>query len=100
MINTISLNSVVVAAQEQISTDLDGECVVLELKSGEYFGLNELGSRIWSLVSEPMSVNEVRDSILNEYEVDDLKQCELDVCNFIAELVSDGLIEVVNERDS
>ena len=100
MINTISLDSVIVAAQEQISTDLDGESVILELRSGEYFGLNELGSRVWELVCEPVSVMQLRNSILDEYDVNDPKQCERDLYEFLAELVSDGLVEVVNGRDS
>ena len=32
--------------------DLDGEAVILDLVSGTYFGLNEVGTRVWRLVDE------------------------------------------------
>ena len=55
-------NLVVVAAEDQISRDLDGEAVILNMKSGVYCGLNEVGARIWQLIQKPMSVTHIRDT--------------------------------------
>ncbi|MCU0527692.1 MAG: PqqD family peptide modification chaperone [Elainella sp. Prado103] len=57
-------------APEQISSDLAGEAVILQLKSGIYYGLNEVGARLWELVQQPQTVADLRDTILSEYEVD------------------------------
>ena len=63
-------DSIVKVADEQVSCDLAGEAVILHLKSGEYFGLNEVGARIWNLIQEPKRVDAVLESVLEEYEVE------------------------------
>lgn len=88
--------SIVVAAKEQVSSDLAGEAVILDFKSGVYYGLNEVGARIWNLIQEPKTINEIRDAILEEYEVEP-SQCDLDLKALLQQLKAEGLIEVRNE---
>jgi hypothetical protein len=87
----------VVAAKEQVSSDLAGEAVILDLKSGVYYGLNSVGASIWNLIQEPRTINEVRDAILAQYEVEP-EQCDRDIKALLEELEAEGLIEVRNER--
>jgi hypothetical protein len=89
----ISPSSVVVATTDQVSSDLAGETILLSMQSAMYFGLDEVGSRIWSLVREPIAVGDIRDAIASEYEVE-RDQCETDVLSFLRELAAKGLIEV------
>ncbi len=91
----ISTNSIVVAAKDQVSSDLAGETVLLSMQSAMYYGLDEVGSRIWELVREPIRVSDIRDSITREYEVDP-ERCEADVLDFLRELAAKGLIEVTD----
>jgi len=86
-------NSVVVAAKEQVSCDLCGEAVILDLKSGVYYGLDTVGAQIWNLIQEPQSVNEVLTTLLEEYEVE-LERCERDLLELLQELAAHDLIEV------
>jgi hypothetical protein len=58
-----------------------------------YYGLDQVGSRIWELVREPIRVSDLRDAIEREYDVDP-QQCETDVLAFLRELAFKGLIEV------
>lgn len=96
MESTVSGHSIVVAAKDQVSCDLAGEEVILSLKDGMYYGLNPVGARIWQLIQEPKTVNELRDVILSEYEVEpDL--CERDVLALLRELAAKRLIEVRDE---
>jgi hypothetical protein len=88
--------SIVVAAKEQVSSDLAGEAVILDFKSGVYYGLNEVGASIWNLIQEPRTVNEIRDAILAEYEVEP-EQCDRDLFALLQQLEASGLIEVKNE---
>jgi hypothetical protein len=89
----ISACSVVVAAADQVSCDLGGEAAILNLKSGIYYGLDPVGTRIWSLIQTPKAVGDVRDAILQKYDVaPDL--CERDVIALVEKLVSNGLAEV------
>jgi len=98
MRDDISLSSVVVVAEDQLSTDLDGEAVTLALKSGRYYSLNDTGTRIWNLVQEPRTVNEIRDVILAEYEVDP-ELGQNDLLAILKDLATKGLIEVRDGSD-
>jgi hypothetical protein len=90
----IGLDTVVVATKDQVSADLAGEAAILNLTSGIYYGLNEVGASIWKLVREPRTVNEVKDTLLHEYVVEP-EQCESDLTALLEELLSRGLIEVI-----
>jgi hypothetical protein len=50
------------------TAELDGETVLLDARSGRYFGLNTVGSRIWSLASENRSPAEIAEALLTEYD--------------------------------
>lgn len=92
----VSGNSVVVAAETQISSDLAGEAIILELKAGMYFGLDAIGTRIWKLIQEPRSVSSLRDTLLAEYEVDP-ERCEHDLKALLRDLAANRLIRIENE---
>ena len=93
----ITVHSIVAVAKDQVSADLSGEAAILNLKSGVYFGLNTVGASIWKLIQEPRSVNEIRDTLVEEYNVDP-DQCEKDLLALLEELLSKELIEVKNEK--
>ena len=89
----ITTDSIVVASPDQVSSDLAGEIVMLNLASGTYYGLDEVGARIWNLVQQPTPVSAVRDAILDEYDVEP-ERCERDLLELLADLDKAGLIEV------
>ena len=78
---------------DQIACDIGGEVVILDLNSGTYFGLDDLGARIWSLLEQPTSVVAIRDAIMAEYDVD-ASTCEHDILKFLHEMEQAGLIEI------
>ena len=53
-----------------LDQELDGEIVLLDLKSGVYYGLNEVGSRMWTLLSLLDDLDEIMGLLLEEFEVD------------------------------
>ena len=89
----VSGSSTVVAAKDQVSSDLGGEVAILDLKAGVYYGLDAVGARNWSLIQEPRTVNEIRIILLEEYEVEP-ERCERDLLVLLKRLASEGLIEV------
>ena len=91
--------SMVVASQELVSCDLAGEVVILHLKSGMYYGLNAVGSRIWNLIQTPMRVNDIREVLLQEHDVAP-EQCERDLILFLDDMAVHELIEVNNGADA
>src|ERR1700730_14483347 len=53
-------HSRVEAVPDQVSCDLAGEAVILNLKNGIYFGLDPVGARIWSLIQKPTTFADLR----------------------------------------
>ncbi len=89
----LSLASVVVAAPEQVSCELNKETVVLSLADSLYFGLDAVGTRIWEIIHSPTTIGTVRDAILSEYDVD-ADQCESDLAGLLEELSRHRLIVI------
>jgi hypothetical protein len=90
---SLSVHSIVVAAREQVSCPLGEESAILNLKNSVYYGINPVGTRVWSLLKQPRSIEELRDTLLDEYEVD-AELCERDLLNLLEKMRSEGLIEV------
>jgi hypothetical protein len=86
-------NSTIEASKDQISVDVEGEVVLLNLKSGIYYGLEGVGARIWNLIQSPKVISEIEEVILREYEVN-TESCKFDLNNFIQKLRAEGLIEI------
>lgn len=93
----LSEDSLIFLAKNQASSDLDDETVILHVESGKYYGLKGTGASIWKIIQEgSKSLNELREIILANYEVDS-EQCDRDLLALLQELLEAGLIEVNNE---
>jgi hypothetical protein len=90
---SISLQSRVSVAHDQISCDLSGEVVILHVGSGQYFGLNPVGARIWQLLGDGRTLVDVRDVLLGEYDVDP-DRCTSELLGVVADLVQADLARV------
>jgi len=89
----ITIDSIVVVADEVVSCDLDGEAAILDLKDGIYYGLDPIGAKIWNLIQKPMILKEIIKIILDEYNVDK-DRCTNDIFELIEELLNNGLVKV------
>lgn len=90
----ISPSSVVVAADGQVSASLERDQVVLNVTSGHYFRLQSTGGRIWELLREPVRVDRILETIVEEYDTE-RSGCERDLIEFLGELKNRGLIQIV-----
>ena len=93
---SISLDATVVASKEQASADLGDEAAILNLIDGVYYGLDPVGARIWKLIQEPRTVREVRDTLLDEYNVD-ADRCEHDLIVLLTELAEHDLMTIIDD---
>jgi hypothetical protein len=91
----ILLEATVVVSKEQASADLGDEAAILNLKDGVYYGLDPVGARIWKLIQTPRTVREVRDMILEEYDVE-ADRCEKDLIALLQDLAKNDLIDIVD----
>jgi hypothetical protein len=92
---TIPSEATVVASSRQVSTDVEGEAVILNFDEGVYYGLDKVGARIWELLRSPLRVSELRDKIVAEYGVPP-DQCEADLRALLSELAEAGLVDVAD----
>jgi len=95
----ISNASIVAAVSHQVSSDLAGEVVILNLQDGVYYGLNAVGARIWSLLVQPRSVGQIQAVLLEEYNIEPAI-CEQQVVSVLNDLAAHGLIEVKAKVDA
>ncbi|GAB1545529.1 hypothetical protein NUACC21_82050 [Scytonema sp. NUACC21] len=89
-------SSMVVATGEQISSALGDEAVILNLKTGTYHGLNQVGALVWNLIQQPKAVKDIQQTLLEEYEVKP-EVCILDLLGLLNDLKVAGLIEVKDD---
>jgi hypothetical protein len=92
----ISIDSIAVVSSDLVSANLDGEVVILGFKSGSYYGLDRVGVFVWDLLKEPRKISDIRDAILEEYDVE-LEQCERDLLALLEELAGKQLIDIKNK---
>lgn len=90
----VDLSSVVAISDDLVCSDMDGEIVMMSVDNGEYYGLDEIGSRVWTLLDAPRQVSELCGTLLEEFDVE-REQCERDVLAFLNEMAEDGLVNIV-----
>ena len=89
----ISLQQKVKISSEVLVQEVDEETVLLDMKSESYFGLDEVGTRIWQLLQETGDLQTIFNTMLEEYDVDE-KQLKNDLLDHVAQLGEAGLISL------
>ena len=91
----ISSDSTVVSTGRSVSADLGEEVILLHLENGVYFGLENVGARIWKLLQKPVRVGEIERALREEYDVGPEK-CHEEVVGLLNKLVDQSLVEVTD----
>ena len=87
----ISPDTLVKRNPELVHSDMDGETVMMSIEQSEYYGLDSVGTRIWNLIEEEMSVSDICTSLVSEYEVEK-QQCQQDVIHFLQDMIEQKTI--------
>ncbi len=74
-------------------TIIDDECVLLNAQTGDFYGLDEIGTRIWMLIKEYGNLELVVQEMLKEYEVTEEK-LRLDISSLVESLRKGKLLEI------
>lgn len=93
MTEALTRNTTVAVTAKQISSNLAGEEVILQLESGVYYGLESVGAFIWTQLQQPHTVGDICDAVCAEYDVTP-EQCRQDTIEFLSGLLDAQLIEV------
>ena len=87
----LNLNQTITLSPEVISQEVSGETVLLDLESENYFGLDEVGTRIWQLIKETNDLQAIYQTLLAEYDVSE-QRLQQDLDTLLAEISGLGLI--------
>jgi hypothetical protein len=90
----IGLESIVVRTENLLTSELDGETVMIGPTQPAYYGLDATAQRIWELIAEPRRVSDLCAQLMGEYAVERVT-CEREVCAFLSELSKEGLVRSV-----
>lgn len=85
------------ASTKYLYSEIDSEAVILDINSGTYYGLNDVSNQIWQWLQTPASQDKLLGLLLEEYDVSS-EEASADLERLLREMVSTGLIEVVNEK--
>ena len=93
MTHALASETTVVAASEPVSTTVDGEEVILHPGTGQYHGLNAVGTKIWERVREPTTVESLTRDIA-EAHGEPHERVRGDVESFHVDLLDADLVRV------
>ena len=83
-----------VRSNENITSRIQDEVVMVNLTQGNYYALNEVGSSIWNIIETPHSIEEIAEILLMEYAVNK-ETCINEISDFINQLLEHKVIEKV-----
>lgn len=86
----------VTISRDVLFQQVEGEAVLLDLASETYFGLDEVGTRIWQLLQGHSRLRTVFEILRDEYDVEP-ERLEQDLLKLIGELADAGLV-IYGER--
>ncbi len=76
-----------------VSANVNDDLVILSIDRGKYYGTQVVGKRVWALLEQPMSVSDINEQLLQQFDVD-RQTCEREVRAFVEQMLAEGLVEL------
>ncbi len=89
----ISNVSIISRNENMLFSKLDDELVMMSIQNNEYYGLDNIGTRIWEIIEKPISFSDLMKIILDEYEVNE-NECKEDILEFLNLLMEKNAIAI------
>ena len=77
---------------ELLAVDMDGETVMMDMISGNYFGINAVGSYIWEILEAEHTLDEILKSLESQFETSESDTVQEDIVGFLSDMVEQKLI--------
>ena len=90
---TIGDSAIVAIAGEVLGSVVGSEVVMLNLRDGTYYGLDDVGAEIWRLIQTPITIDRIVGAVVELYEVD-AERCRADVMTLLETLIERRLVEI------
>jgi hypothetical protein len=79
--------------EQVLAEELEGESVLLNLQTERYYGLNDIGTRVWQLLHETESSDTLVRTLMDEYEVEEAT-LRADLAGLFDKMAAAGLVEI------
>ena len=76
-----------------LASALGEEIVMMNTDNGDYIGVNNVGSDIWNMLTEPMLVEQLIEKVLDEYEVSP-EEAKTEIDTFVQRMLKQEMITV------
>ncbi len=90
---SLAPDSVVKVAPDVLFSEVQGEAVLLNVKTGIYFGLNEVGTFIWTSLEESVNLSALQERLVEKYEASP-EQVWTDLVALITDLHDRNLVDL------
>lgn len=71
--------------------EVNQEIIILNMKSGEYFTLNDVGQKVWLFIINGSCVADIKKNLISEFDVSE-EHAESDIESFIQGLIEEGVL--------
>ena len=77
-----------------MEAELGDELVALDPGAGKCFGFNSVATSVWRLLEQPKTFDQLRQSLLDEYEVDPA-ECSQELQRLLGDMSSKGIVAAI-----
>ncbi len=88
----LTLNTSLTRDPDLVCAEMDGDLVMMSIENGEYYGIGGVGTRIWELLDQPTTIQQLVETIKTEFDIQE-DRCRDDVLSFSEKLFELGLIK-------
>ena len=89
----IDSRSLIQRCSSIVSSEIDGETVMMDNSFEKYFGMKAIGTRIWQLLEKETSLQRLCEALVKEFDVSP-EQCMEDIIPFLQELSEQDMIKI------
>jgi DNA-directed RNA polymerase delta subunit len=79
-----------------LANSLGEETVMMDINNGDYLGINSVGTDIWNLLNEPISVQDLIKKLLELYDVSE-EECATEINSFLSRMNQQNMLIVVED---
>lgn len=90
---TLTKHSNISRNPDIVSSEFDDEMVMMDTEFKNYFGMEAVGTRIWQILDEEISVAALCEKLTQEFEISE-QQCLSELLVFLNELAKNQLVFV------
>lgn len=73
--------------------EMGNETVMMDMDTGDYLGLNEVGTSIWKHIEQPISFEALCEKLMQEYDVD-ADTCARETQAYLLKLAQENMVNL------